>query len=97
MVPTLPLSSEGTWPLSWGDTELLGGGWGVLRGHDLALRVLRLLRIIRLCWWGCHGFTFSPLPSLTCSRMWPQVYEDSWWNTRPREEVAVAGEPADQG
>lgn len=60
-----------------------------LRGQSLVLQVLRLWLAVEK-----QQFTFSPLPSLTCSSLWPQNCEDSWWKACAHKEVALAGEPA---
>lgn len=39
-------------------------------------------------------FYLQPLPSITCSSLWPQNCKDSWWKACAIVEVALAGEPA---
>ena len=63
----------------------------------MAFLALSFPRIIWSGWWWCQWLYFLPsLPSLTCSRVRPSGYEDNWWKAGFREEVALAGEPADQ-
>ena len=96
------LSGPNSAPEIWEDMAVLWGVFGEYRpdlgfGGDMAL--------FGGFWdlWGSsgsssgaiNGFTFSPLPSLTCSSVWPSDFEGNWWKASRREEVAVASQSAD--
>lgn len=63
--------------------------WDLWGGQSLVLQPLRIWLLV-----AQQYLYVQPLPSLTCSSLWPQNCKDSWWNAFSGEEVALAGEPA---